>query len=181
MILKVEKQFNVLEAQRKALFEEVGKLSHEQHNFKPTPKSWSMLQVFMHLITAESNSLKYMNKKILGISDIPKSGIAASLRSVALNKGLKAPIKYKAPAAALPEFKEIYFFDTLVQEWAILREDLKKLLDQLDAANADKLIYKHPIGGRLNIYQALSFYHEHIAHHQEQIERVKSHANFPTK
>lgn len=180
MIVPVEKLFNKIEAQRKNLIDEVGKLTHEQQNFSPSPETWSILQVFNHLITAETNSLKYMSKKIQGIATIRKAGVPAMIRSALLKLFLKLPLKYKAPKGVNVDHEEIYFFENQAKQWDDLRSALGKFLDQLDPVAAQKLIFKHPISGRMNIYQTLSFLYEHMEHHKKQIERIKIHPEFPS-
>ena len=180
MILPIDRKFSQLENQRKQLLADIEKLSHEQQNFKVSQDSWSIFQVIAHLITAETNTLKYMKKKILGIDQVPKAGIVASLRAQTLNTFLKLPIKYKAPKAALPEFENVYFFENTKKEWDNLREQFITLLNQFDVKNSNKLIFKHPVAGRLNIHQALNFMEEHIIHHEKQIARIKNHPDFPS-
>ncbi len=179
MIVPVEKQFNALEAQRKQLLEAVSQLSHEQQNFKPSPEAWSVLQVLNHLIYAETNSVKYLQKKVQGIANIPKSGIQAMFRLFVLNTSLRSPLKFRAPKAALPPQEDVFIFDNLKDKWDANREEMRKILDGLDPSGANKLIFKHPVAGRFNIYQTMSFITEHIEHHKKQIERIKAAAGFP--
>ncbi len=179
MIVPVEKKFTKIEEQRRKLLEEISKLTHEQQNFKPAPESWSIAQVLNHLIYAETNSVKYMQKKLQGVAAEPKSGIKEVFRSIMLNMFLRLPVKYKAPKAALPVQEEVYIFENLKTQWEGIRAEIKKILDQLDAASTEKLIFKHPIVGKFNIYQTMSFLVEHIEHHKKQIGRIKAERAFP--
>jgi len=180
MIVAVEKQFKQVESQREQVLNDVMQLSHDQQNFKPDPESWSILQVLNHLIYSETNMVKYLQKKLLGVESTEKAGIQSSVRSTLLNIFLKLPIKYKAPYAAMPQQEEVYVFDNLKKQWDEVRAEFGKILDQLDTASANKLIFKHPVAGRFNIYQTLSFLQEHIDHHKKQIERIKKSSVFPS-
>ncbi len=164
MIVPVEKQFKGIEEQRKNLLDEIAKLNHTQQNFKPAPESWSILQVVNHLLYAETNVVKYMLKKIQGIATVEKAGVQAKFRSLLLNTFLKSPLKFKAPKAAMPVQGEVYIFENLRKQWNETRAEFAKILDQLNPADAEKLLFKHPISGKFNIYQTMSFMQEHIAH-----------------
>ena len=181
MIVPVEKQFKRIEEHRKSLLDEISKLSHTQQNFKPAPESWSILQVVNHLLYAETNVVKYMLKKIQGISTVEKAGVQAKFRSLLLNTFLKSPLKFKAPKAAMPAQEEVHIFENLLKQWNETRAEFGKILDQLNPADAEKLLFKHPISGKFNIYQTMSFMQEHIAHHIKQISRIKAHGSFPQK
>ena len=179
MIVPIEKQFNKIEEQRRLLLDEIARLSHEQQNFKPSPEAWSILQVVNHLLYAEANSVKYLQKKMQGVSSVPKGGVLSGVRSFALNVALRLPVKYKAPKFALPVQEEVYVFENIREQWNEVRDEFRKILDQIDADTDEKLIFKHPVAGRLNIYQTLSFLHEHIEHHFKQVERIRTNPEFP--
>ncbi|MDZ4844143.1 MAG: DinB family protein [Chitinophagales bacterium] len=181
MIVPVEKQFKSIEEQRKNLLDEIAKLSHAQQNFKPSPDAWSILQVVNHLLFSETNVVKYMLKKMQGIATVEKAGFQAKVRSVVLNSFLKSPFKFKAPKAAMPTQEEVYIFENLRKQWNETRSGFAKILDQLNPADAEKLIFKHPLSGKFNIYQTMSFMQEHVAHHIRQVARIKAHPNFPQK
>lgn len=180
MILVVEKAFDKVEQQRNTMLNGVAKLSHQQLNFKPDPKSWCILEVFEHLMTAEKNGLNYMHKKMQGDLDkIEATNLKSKLRSAFLRTALRSPIKFKAPAAASIKPKDEYYYDEVRTEWDEVREGWKDLADQFDKPTAEKLIFKHPLAGRLNLEQTMLFLYEHTDHHLAQLERIKSHPNFP--
>ncbi len=181
MILTLEKQFNRLETQRKEIQNKLGKLTHAQLNFKPAEKEWSLLQVINHLIYAETNTVKYLNKKIQGLDSVKKSNLLAKLRLFILKLALRLPVKYKAPKAALPVQEEVYILENLITQWDEIRNQFKKILDGFDSKTSQKLLFKHPIAGRFDISQTLNFIAEHIEHHQPQIERIMKSPEFPSK
>lgn len=181
MIVPVEKQFKSIEEQRRNLLDEIAKLSHTQQNFKPAPDSWSVLQVVNHLIHAETGIVKYMLKKMQGINTVEKAGIQAKLRLILLQGFLKSPLKFKAPKVLNIPQEDVYIYDNVSKQWSEVRSEFGKILDQLNPADAEKMLFKHPISGRFNIYQTMSFMREHIDHHIKQIGRIKAHPNFPAK
>ena len=180
MILVVEKAFERAEQQRNTMLNGLKGFSHEQLNFKPSPKSWCLLEVCEHLMTAERNGLNYMHKKMQGdIDKIEATNFKAKLRSIVLKTALRLPIKFKAPAAARFKAKEEYHYDQVRAEWDEIREGWKDLADGFDKPTAEKLIFKHPLAGRLNLEQTFQFLYDHTDHHLAQIERIKAHPDFP--
>ena len=180
MILVIEKQFERLEQQRKQLLEDATTMTHVQLTYRPEPTAWCILEVFVHLMTAETNGLRYMEKKLQGdLESMERSGMTAQIRAGLLNGFLRLPIKYKAPEVASFEQREYYDLKEIRAEWDELRAHWHEFLDQFDKPSAEKLIFKHPIAGRFNILQTLKFMYEHVDHHVKQVERIKSNPNFP--
>ncbi|CAN5363111.1 hypothetical protein BH09BAC1_BH09BAC1_10040 [soil metagenome] len=179
MILVLEKEFARLEKQRKDLLSEVRGLTNVQQTWRPNADSWSLLEVFVHLMTAERNGLTYMTKKVQGIDELEKGGITSDLRLALLNSFLRLPVKYEAPAAAQFQPREYYDFKEIEAEWDQLRKEWHEFLDEFDKDSAEKLLFKHPIMGRFNLEQTLRFIYEHVDHHVAQVKRLKDNPNFP--
>lgn len=179
MILVLEKEFERLEKQRKEILNQVRGLNNVQQTWRPTPDSWSLLEVFVHLMTAERNGLTYMTKKVQGIDDIEKGGIASEIRLALLNSFLRLPVKFEAPDAAKFEEREYYDFKEIEGEWDQLRKEWYDFLDEFDKESAEKLLFKHPIMGRFNLEQTLRFIYEHVDHHRAQLKRIQEHPEFP--
>lgn len=176
------KPFEKLEQERQDLLNLVKDKSHEQQNFKPGYGKWSMLDVCHHLITAEKNTVIYLNKKFKGVDKTPKAGIGASIRKMILTASLGLPLRFKAPKAAqTKDVQPDYDYVATVDLWNETRAELKEFVDRLEKKHVGKLLFKHPFAGRLNIPQTLSFMQSHIAHHQEQVKRILNHPDFPKK
>lgn len=171
--------FNRLEKQLDNLLQMVKTLSSEQQNFKPDGRSWSILQVFRHMMQSEGQINKYLRKKILGAATARKAGIVAILRSAVLNAAMRLPMKYKVPDTIQVDFDENYDFEALSAEWKSLREDLRLFLENIDEETARKEIFRHPVVGRMNLLQGLAFMQEHLERHTRQVERNMQHADFP--
>ncbi len=89
----------------------------------------------------------------------------------------RLPLRFKAPKVVLESTPELIPFDELVRQWDLLRLELHSHLVKLPNAHIHKLVYKHPIAGRLSLPQALQFFAEHINHHKPQIKRTLSFQN----
>jgi uncharacterized damage-inducible protein DinB len=171
---KLRKQFDVLETQRTKLLSLIALLSDEQLNVHPVGK-WSIAQVLSHLIASEHFSVKYLNKKMLGIDDIPNTGLKEELVMVTLIVSQRLPfLKFKAPKVVAENTHVYHTMEQLREAWNKGRAELKEVLSRFEDNQLQRKIYKHPIAGKLNIQQTLRFFQEHIIHHTPQIKKLLS-------
>ncbi len=161
-----------LEQQRTALIARARQLSPEQFNFSPAPGKWSINQILVHIIEAEQLSIAYMKKKKLGIDGLQNSGITETLRLWLLIISQRIPVKYKAPRVVVENTKNASSIEEVDARWQAVREELLFLLGGIEEKDIRKVIYKHPLAGRLDTRQALVFFREHIMHHMPQIKRL---------
>jgi hypothetical protein len=163
--------FNALETQRADLLHLINGISMEAANKHPNGK-WSIAQIISHLIASEQLSVKYLNKKILGIDAAPKTGISEELKMIVVTVSQRLPFKFKAPKV-LTENTPIYEnIEQLMKTWDQTRADLKAVLEKFQDNQINRKVYKHPIAGMLNIKQALMFFREHINHHTPQVKNL---------
>ena len=163
--------FNQIDAQKSDILLLYDSLSPGKLQFKPGPDQWNLLQVLQHLITAEQQSLAYIQRKLKAHENIPKAGLGSSARHMLLKIALYLPIKFKAPKIA-DVHEENPDFEQMKSEWAGIRSELQTLLENSDSKMLAKALYRHPRAGMLNLKQALEFFESHIAHHQKQIDRL---------
>jgi uncharacterized damage-inducible protein DinB len=164
--------FNKLEAQRENLLHRVASVSADDWNRAPKPGKWSIGQILTHLLTAEQLSIGYMKKKSLGIDQLRSSGPIESLKLFLLKISQRVPLRYRAPEVVVQHTPEAFSRVELTEKWEKTRSDLKQLLEKISDKDERKLIYRHPVAGRLNAGQAMIFFQEHIIHHWPQINRL---------
>ena len=82
------------------------------------------------------------------------------------------PFKFKAPGYLVDHTPNSMPLTDLVQRWNAEREKLRTFLEEIKDEDLHKLVYKHPVAGRLNVLQALDFMIEHFHHHLPQINRL---------
>lgn len=168
-----QKVYDTLELQRSAILNEVKGVSIEKYNQVPAPGKWTLGQILTHILTAERLSIGYMKKKYQGASQTGNSGIITSLKLGLLIISQRIPaLKFRAPKVVLENTPPVLPLQELTEKWTAQREDLKLFLEGMDEKNYKKLIYKHPIAGRLDARQAMVFFGEHIIHHLPQIKRL---------
>jgi uncharacterized damage-inducible protein DinB len=165
----LEHLFQNLEQQRITLLRDIQAHSSQQLAAKPYSKKWSVLEILTHLYTSERLSINYIKKKSLGIESLDNAGVRQALLIPALKISQRLPFRFKAPKVVVENTPEAMPFDQLISQWSLLRIELRSHLDHLSDAHVHKLVYKHPIAGRLSLPQAMQFFAEHINHHKPQI------------
>jgi len=173
------KKYDDIERQRKLLLEDISKLNHDQLNFHVASGTWSILNVCTHLIKAETGTLNYMRKKALGIDNVRNTSLSSRVRSILLKIVLLMPIKFKAPRVTRIEPQDDLSFDEVARNWDKLRREIEEFIGTLDDDNSQKMIFRHPFAGRLNVIQTFTFFTDHVTHHTYQIQRIKGHQDFP--
>lgn len=176
----ITKYFDTLQSLRNEIEADFDKLTEEQLNFKSSEKSWSLLQVIEHLALAEMGSINYINKKILGLNQLKKESFSSKMRFQLLKIFFGIPFKYgnRAPSA---EPTENPSYAEIKMKWDIARKGLNEFYESHYKSVEDKLLYKHPLAGRITFEQMCIFFVKHIQHHQKQIERIKGNKNYPKK
>jgi uncharacterized damage-inducible protein DinB len=173
MHTKLQRLYDQLEVDRKRLLAKVELVSEEKFNRQPIPGKWSLGEVLSHIVASEHGSTSYMKKKSLGIDQVDNSGIVESLKLGLLIASQRLPLlKFKAPKIVLDHTPQFSSAEAIIRQWDSVRADLKIFLEAVTDKNLRKKIYKHPIAGRLDVVQAVTFYREHIIHHSPQIKRL---------
>lgn len=167
------RQFDRLETQRANLLKLVAPLSSEQLTAHPEGK-WSIAQILSHLIASEQLSVKYLNKKILGINESPQTGIREELVMIMLTISQRFPFRFKAPKVVVENTTPYQTLDQFKKAWEKTRGEMHALLSRFNHDQLKRKVYKHPIAGMLNIQQAVQFFQEHITHHTPQIKNLLS-------
>ena len=165
--------YKELELQRNEILNRVKDLSIEKFNRTPSPQKWSISQILTHILIAERLSILYMKKKALGIDQLKDSGPWQSIILALLKISQRIPaLKFKAPRIVVDNTPPALAFTELTARWEEQRADLKRFLETIEEKNIKKVIYKHPIAGRLDAHQAMVFFREHINHHWPQLKRL---------
>ena len=162
-LVKLKKEYErlCLEAEPSVL------LHHPEHG------GWNVFQLTEHILNSEGGTLRYIKNKIKHTKNFKKSSIHNNVSYLVLKMALQSRFKFKAPKVVLPSAENTYSdFQKLLNEWTTIRQDFEELLHNLPSDLTDKLIFKHPIAGRFNIFQTLGFMYYHLEHHLPQLKRL---------
>ncbi|MGC6531845.1 MAG: hypothetical protein ACON34_02475 [Flavobacteriales bacterium] len=102
----------------------------------------------------------------------PETDAAAGQLHAALESDGKwgFPVKFPPPAPDMT-------LDKLAHTWMHSHNDIAHWIGATPDGIEDKLVFKHPIAGRITLDQTLGFLQRHIPHHRFQLERIKAAIN----
>ena len=169
-----------VENARQAFIAEASDLTYAQIHFKPTPDTWSIIQNVEHIVRAEQSGVFGLFKAIDGYkrNDLVWSGnpIHRGLSIEEVVDKTWQP-KEKVPEIAAPIWGgSLNYWLTLLNAQTALLKGLGNALEGLDL---EEIIFPHPISGPLDAGQRLDFLRFHLARHQQQVQNVKAHLDFP--
>ena len=169
---KIISLWRKLDAENMALFNDIEKIDPALLNTRPTPEAWSVNHNVLHLMLAERNSLKYLEKKISFGEPIPKANYKSTLRWLALKLAFDVPmLKFKAPKA-IATMPEILDYTDLKTQYALERSKFKHFLENLPEHLVEADLYKHPRAGKMTVLHMLDFFISHAKRHRNQIKRT---------
>jgi len=131
---------------------------------------WSVLQVLHHVITAEAGTLRYISKKMLAGTNLPRAGLVSRLRLLALQLGNASPLRFRAPGVTADVPEEVDPEELRVH-WDEVRAQWKQLLDGFPDELLDRTVFRHAMVGLMSLGDTLSFLQSHLDHHARQVER----------
>jgi len=175
MIPELGRRFDDLEESRRNFLRPVEALSLRQQEFRPSPESWSLVQVAHHVMLVERESVRFIQGgREPGARRLKHAALSAAVRLV-LSTGLRV----KAPVEAIKP-KEDLSLQEVASRWQRVREDLRVYLDRIPEEELERLVFRHPIAGPFNIVQTLGFLASHLRHHARQLRRIRKAAEFPS-
>lgn len=168
---RIKRAFESLEEKRKNLESQL-EASHERLLMRPSEEGgWSIHQVLVHLSDAETAIIQYIENKMKGNQPLKRQGVSSYLRYRLLKLLLNLPIKYKMPKQLSEPSSEIPY-EEIKERFTNNRRALKKLVDSFPEELLSKLIFRHPIAGRLSLYETIGFMEDHYMHHRKQIQKI---------
>lgn len=169
-------RFDELERQRAALLGRLRPLSDGQLAHVPARGGWSLTGVVHHLVLVEEGSVQFLLTK----PPRPASArrLADRVRWELVCLGLRTPVRVRAPTALVVPTTDATL-DELVPRWDAARERLAEYLERFEPEALRHIVFKHPLGGPLDVLESLRFIRLHIAHHEHQIARIRRDPGFP--
>ncbi|MFT5917308.1 MAG: hypothetical protein ACI81T_003823 [Bacteroidia bacterium] len=167
---RLEKQFNQFQSSLQSLLSDLDGLSDETLNKQPQKGKWSAIQGMYHSMFVEQSSLGYIKKKLSQLGEVKyeKSGVVEMAKSIALIGFLRSPIKVKAPKI-VEDVPDSMPYEELKTQWMEVRKEMKDVFESFPKEALNLNIYKHPLAGRMSIFQAMNFLQAHYDRHHKQI------------
>lgn len=145
---------------------------------KGTAAEWGGMQVLEHLRLSEKHTWSYLEKKCqVDPAELKGCDLNSDARGLWLVRELESDVRWIDPTPggllSPPPGKSVDVEGAII-DWknAIVRgyERLDKLYDAEDWWRV--LVFKHPIAGRIGLFDTLAFGVAHIRHHMHQLKRI---------
>ncbi len=177
---KTEILLNLVANARQQFIKAASGLTYEQSQFKPAPEEWSVVDNVEHMVWAEMGGINGMWKTLEGIRNNKPIWTGEAIHdglSIEDIIGKTWKPKEQVPEIAKPRW------GGPVEYWIAALEGCQPLLvslvSQLKGHDPEQIIYPHIISGPLNMVQRMEFLRFHLNRHQGQIEKIKTHSQFP--
>lgn len=138
----------------------------------PPDGGWSVLQILNHILLSEAGTLRYMKNKTAHTPNLKRSTPVSYFRFFLLTSALHSPFRFRAPEGVKPsETESLPPLPVLLEQWSEVRRDFRDFLEQFPQGQENKLVFRHPVAGRLTLFHTLSFMKDHLSRHLKQIRR----------
>lgn len=156
------------------------KYSEELFHFQPEGKEWSLQQVLLHMAQIQDIVESVVRKQLSKQDELRNSKLKNWYRYILLKLALASNKKYKAPKVAA-NVENNLSLEQIRNNWNQSYGRIDELMKNFPKKLEDKLIFKHPVIGWININQTLGFMLAHMKHHQKQIESLYSQLDLKMK
>ncbi len=173
---KFQKRYLRLQDLLSEYVKELNDLSHEDLNKSPGENSWSVAEVVYHISHAEKAIVQYIQKKLIKPEEAKRAGLKSMYKAILLRLALRSSRKFRAPKV-LDNPQGPYEKDQLISEWKIIRATLGNTYDSVSQDHLGRQLFKHPVVGKINLYQTLGFMGDHMQRHLKQIRKIKKELN----
>lgn len=174
---ELEQSYHQLIETKKAFLKRIKEKTVEQQAFKPDESSWSMVEVFEHILLSEGGILKYLKKRPPAETEY-KVGLKSKIAYAAAAQFYKSSGKVKVPIKGLtPEGKRS--LDDLIQESDENNAFIHSIIVDFPEEKLKYSVFKHPVSGAMTMQNTIKFFNNHIVHHVHQLNRLEKHAHYP--
>lgn len=169
---KFQKRFSDLQQLLVKYDKELENISFEDANRIPPSGGWSIAQVVYHISIVEKGVIQYIQKKMINPAENKNAGFKSFYRAALLRYALRSKRKFRAPKI-LDTPQGTYKISDLITEWRSTRKELEKLFDSVSDSDVNRMLFKHPVVGKINLKQTLGFMADHKQRHLHQIIQLK--------
>ncbi|MEL6769459.1 MAG: DinB family protein [Bacteroidota bacterium] len=171
MLPPLQRRYDALERRRRSALATLRPLAPAARQRRPAPETWSLNEVVHHLVLVDEG----MARSIRCYLDQPPRQPAASapFKVLAMRAFFALPTRVRIPAqvAAITP-RDTPDFETLAADWSAARAGLGSMLEAVPAERLKAVAFKHPLGGRMSLVDAVAFIGWHQDHHRKQLRRT---------
>lgn len=163
--------FATIERQKAELLASIEQWSEHRLAFRPAHDAWCAIEVLDHLVKVESEVITATRRGLLSPHPI---GLRDRLGFFFLDRVFRSKTKVKVPRSATKVLPDLTCtLDMLRERWLSTRTDLARLLAQLEPAELELGVFRHPVSGWMSVPHILRFFSAHIQHHGYQLARIR--------
>jgi hypothetical protein len=166
----LQERFDRLEITRSRVLARLEGHDRTRLNRPRADGGWSVLQILHHVIAAEAGTLRYISKKMLAGTSLPRAGLKSRLRLWALRVTLASPLRFRAPGT-IGDVPDETDPAELKAHWDDVRVSGKELLDGFPGELLDRMVFRHGFVGLMGLPDTLDFLQAHLDHHVRQVDR----------
>ena len=169
---KLLSRLDAFSTSRKSFVDQLNRLTPEQLSTRPTPGSWSILEIVEHLVLAEKSVFKDFPEPE---SLIPtKKGLSNHLLYQVVVFVLRSRrIKVDVPDRKMKPTGQTALSD-LLESWNQNQTWLREFILNLSPPDLEKAVFAHPVSGPITPSQAIYMLQIHFDKHMHQIEGILS-------
>ena len=156
------------------------KYNSELFHFQPEGNEWSLQQVLLHMAQIQDFVGVVLKKQLTKQDELRNTKLKNWYRYIMLKLALASSKKFKAPKIVSIIENDISL-GQIKENWNQSYTNFVQFMKSFPKDLENKLIYKHPVIGWININQTLGFMLSHMKHHQKQIESLYSQLDLKMK
>ena len=138
---------------------------------KPSDDSWSVVQVFNHLLEVEKLSLDYLEYKEKENAIFSKESFFTKIKFLIYKIALILPLRFKMPSNLSQPSNE-GGLESIQKGFSEIRVRFEGFLERQNEEFLSNAVYKHVIVGRISLAKMFVFLRLHLKHHEKQILRT---------
>jgi len=155
----------------------VNNLSEAQLNFRPAPDKWSIAECIEHITLAELEFPKILEREMQQPSN-PDLRTKIKIKDEEIQSKMTSR-KWKAKSPEI--FKPSNKFANAKEVIEVFQNQRNQTIRYVETTKDDlrNHFWKHPLTGKIDLYQTLLLMSAHLERHIEQIENIKLSTHFP--
>ncbi len=175
--IEKNKMKNILNSSLIKFNSAVNNLSEEQLNFRSATDKWSVAECIEHIALAELEFPKILEREIQEPAN-PDFRNKIRIQDDEIQPKMTSK-KWKAKSPEI--FKPSNKFANASQAITAFQNQRNKTISYVETTKDDlrNHYWKHPLTGKIDLYQTLILMSAHLERHIEQIENVKLSTDFP--
>ena len=168
--MRKDKIHHILEQLNQSQEDQIKVIASLENPFKQLNNSWSAVQVLEHVYLSQAGIFKYIQDKGME-KGIGKTSLTDRIKNLVLKFMLNGKNKFKAPRV-LPAPLNKNSPEKLAQKFSSLNQNITDYINSLPEEKLNKVVFKHPRAGKMDILAVVKFWLQHWHHHKKQLNAL---------